>query len=318
VRPCGSPGASFTYTGEATSEYGAGTVTPPYGGQFTIAGRVNPTHTVVTATITLSDAQDPVTTGCTGTYQLIAIPTVNARATTGDKRAYSSQFVHFDYAAGVVRNLYAQANFECGPSEDWAYVNAKSYGYPELRTTAGGHFSLQLYVLDGYQHIVAVRITGHIHGRNTSGRTEVSEPTGGFQGEGGGACHGNRAWTASLPVPPAPPGPSAFFQWGAIRVAGGASWRYYFVAQDISCSHGATEIVVAVAGRSTEIPCSRSTAFASGPLAPSRTYAVTSVAVEARGGRIVKRGTPVTVPVNMPGPGDQWKVLTGLPGTPPS
>ncbi|HEY5430547.1 MAG TPA: hypothetical protein VIK04_15630 [Solirubrobacteraceae bacterium] len=42
------------------------------------------------------------------------------------------------------------------------------------------------------------------------------------------------------------------------------------------------------------------------------------LAVEARGGRIIKRGSPVTIPVTMPRPGDQCKLLPGLPGTPPS
>jgi hypothetical protein len=98
----------------------------------------------------------------------------------------------------------------------------------------------------------------------------------------------------------------------------GASYHYYFAATQLQCSDGADEVLVTVAHRTTAIACSQSDTWASGPLAPSKTYSVTSQAVETKGGHIVKRGTKVSVPLTMPGPGDDWKQpISGLPRNPP-
>ena len=310
---------SFSYTGSATSaDYGGGSAGESYGGQFTIAGKVNPAHTFVTATVSLSNAQDPFVSGCSGSYSFIAIPTVTATRTTPDKAAYQSQFLSFDYADGVVRKLQVQANFQCGQSVDSATVNATAYGYPTLQTTKSGVFRLQLYVLDEYQKLVSLTITGRITGKKAGGRIVVDEPPGGFTGVAGDNCSGNHGWTASKPVPPPAPGPAAYFQWAAIRVPTGTTWRYYFATNDLSCTDHANEVLVTIAHRTITVPCSKPAAFASGPLTPSTAYSVRSQAVHASHGRIVKRGAAVTVPVKMPGAGDLWTVISNLPGTPPS
>jgi len=197
-------------------------------------------------------------------------------------------------------------------------VIAKDYGFRTLQATSQGAFALKTYVLDEYQKIVGVTITGRISGQQARGHVVVSEPPGAFTGVAGDRCSGDVAWTASKPTPPAPPGPSAFFQWAAIRVPTGASYRYYFAVNDLNCTNDANEVLITVAGRSTIVPCSRPAAFASGPLAPGQTYQVTSQAQDAINGRVVKRGTPVTAPLAMPEPGDLWTIVSGLPGTPPS
>jgi len=308
----------FQFTGQATSDgYGTGTAARPYGGDFTISAQVNPDHTLVTGTITLSDAQSVTTSGCAGTYNLVAVPFVNSRTFQPDKAAYQSRFIHFDYAAGVVRHLYMQANFSCGNSEDAANINIEAYGYPVIPTKAG-NFRFSSYVIDEYLDVVSVTISGRIDGQKARGHISISEPPGGFRLVGGGSCHGTRAWSAAKLSPPAPPGPAAFFQWLPFRVAFGASWRYYFVARDISCTDHATEILVTIADHTRTISCSETTAFASGPLAPSRTYMSTTEAVETDGARISKRGAPVTIPLTMPGPADSWTPVSGLPGTPPT
>jgi hypothetical protein len=311
-------GGRFRYSGTAASaDYGSGPSTSPYGGQFTISGTVNPQHTLVAATVTLSGAQDPFVSGCSGRYRFIAIPTPTGRAKFPDKAAYQSQFVSFDAAGGVVRNLRVQANFNCGPGSDSAFVDGPVYGYPSLRTTAAGGFSLTLHALDEYKAIVAVKITGTVSAKRAHGRIVVSEPPGGFVGQADDRCHGNTPWTAAKPVPPPPPGPSAYFQWAAIRVPGGAAYRYYFAATGLKCTDHATEVLVTVAHHTTTIPCSKTSAFATAALAPSHTYSVTSQAVQTTHGRIVKRGTAVTVPLQMPSSDDHWKIISGLPGTPP-
>jgi hypothetical protein len=218
----------------------------------------------------------------------------------------------------VIRNIQLQANFQCGQSVDSATVNATAYGYPTVQTTKNGGFSLKLYVLDEYQNLVSLTITGLVHGENASGRIVVTEPPGGFNGVAGDSCSGNYGWTAAKPLPPAPPGPTAYFQWAAIRVPVGTVYRYYFAVYNLSCADHATQLRVTIKRRVTKIQCSRSAAFASGPLAPDQTFSVKSQAVQTKHGRTIKHGPAVTVPLKMPGPGDLWTPISGLPGTPPN
>ena len=310
-------GGSFSYSGTASSDYyGAGSDSRPYGGKFTISGQVNPDHTFVNATVTMSDAQDPFVTGCSGTYKLIAIPTVSYSYTPPGNSAYQGS-VNFDYAAGVVRKLRFTASFMCGNGVDEANVDAAAYGYPTLQANSRGVFSLQTYVLDEYQNIVHLTLTGRVRGRNATGRISVSEPAGGFTGVAGVACGGSRGWTAAKPVPPPPPGPVAYFEWAAIRVNSSSGYRYYFAIDQLTCAHHATRLLVTVLGRTISVGCRRSAAFVSGPLAPGRTYEVRSQAVRARRGHILRRGQAVTIPLKMPGAGDLWVVVSGLPGNPP-
>ena len=312
-------GGGFTYQGTAASAYyGAGPSSDPYGGQFTISGQVNPAHTLVTGTVTLSNAHDPFVSGCSGSYKFVAIPKVSAALSRPNRAAYQSQFVNFNYAAGVVTNLDVQANFMCGQSVDSATFTGKAYGYPTVQTTAGGRFSVHAYVLDEYGHIVSLAFTGEISPRRASGRIVVAEPPGGFTGVAGDSCSGNHGWTASKSSPVGLGGPAAFFDWGAVRAPVGAAYRYYFAIFNLTCNHGATEVLLKVAGRHTTVPCSRREAFGSGPLTPLRTYSASAQAVEVKHGRVIRRGIVVPAILNMPGPNDRWVPISGLPGTPPS
>jgi hypothetical protein len=313
-------GGAFSYSGTATSSYPNGGYGSPYGGQFTITGTVNQSHTLVTANVALAGAHDPFVHGCSGTYKFIAIPSVTASNRRPDRAAYDSQFVSFDYAGGVVRNLEVQANFQCGKNAvDSAQFDAAAYGFKSIQTRATGAFRVQSYVLDEYKEILLLTVTGKVSGKKAKGRIAVSEPAGGYELIGSvGVCSGNYGWSATKPVPPPPPGPQAFFNWDEIRAPAGAAYRYYFALDSLTCKNGATEVLITVAGRTVTVPCSRSEAFASGPVAPFQTYQVRSQAVQTRGGRIVKRGASVTVPLAMAGPGDQWGPLTGGFGAPPS
>jgi hypothetical protein len=154
----------------------------------------------------LAGAHDPFESGCSGSYSFVAIPNVSSSTGPANRSAYQShfvdfgQFVDFDYASGVIRNLRIDANFECGPSVDQADVNAKAYGFATLRTTASGRFSMKDYVFDEYNRILSFKITGMIDGAKASGRIVVTEPRGGFTGVGGVACAGNSTWTATKPA----------------------------------------------------------------------------------------------------------------------
>lgn len=312
-------GGRFSYSGPAASAfYPSGANGTTYGGQFTVTGTVNPNHTFISATVTLSSAQDPFVSGCSGTYHFIAIRTVPQRRGQPDRHAYRGATIQFDKTGGVIRNLAFTANFRCGAGVDSALVNTAQYGYPAVQTSPTGAFRMTTYVLDEYQSLVVATITGTVTGGRARGRITIKEPPGGFTSIAGDTCSGSQTWTASKPVPPPPPGPSAFFQWAAIRVPINGSYRYYFAVDQLRCTRRANALRVLVTGRSITLPCSRSVALATHPLAPSRTYTVTTQPLELRHGRVIKRGARVTVSLRMPGPDDLWTPIAGLPGAPPT
>lgn len=196
----------FRYQGAATSDYGAGTPADPYGGRFTVSGTLGTDPSVVSGTVKLADAGDPYKSGCSGSYRLLALPNlpdviapINATAYQNKKTPfdYRSAYLHFNYAAGVIRNLEIDANFLCQGSTDDVLVDARTYGISALPTTAKGRFSLKAYVLDGYSDPVSLRFTGRVKGRKASGRIVIAEPPGGFEGDAGLKCSGNYAWTAA-------------------------------------------------------------------------------------------------------------------------
>jgi hypothetical protein len=310
-------GGRFSFRGTATSAYPGADATGPYGGEMTVTGTVNPSHTFMSGTVTLSGAHDPFVHGCSAAKQFIAVAGRSTYALRPDRRAFQSRFISFDYAAGVVRSLSVIAQFNCGQSIDQATVTGRAYGLPTIQASQDGSFRVRNYVFDEYGQIVSFTLTGRISGGSAVGRIVVDEPPGGFVGQTGVRCHGAYRWRASRPVPPPPPGPSAFFQWAAIRVPVDGAYRYYFAVTGMRCTHHATEVLVTVGGRTIAVPCSRRVSFASGPLSPTRSYLVRSRAVEAGHRRTIRHGPVVAVPLAMPGPGDRWVPISGLPGRPP-
>ena len=329
------PGASLslssgtlTFSGTATSAfYGSGPASDPYGAQFTVMvdGRDAP-HTLATGTVSMTGARDNRSSADARRRSLHQRSrSVAASPIKANKSAYQSQFINFDYSrrghhpAVGAGELSPAARARCrikastAPSSRGRRTGSRRSG-PTRRATSRCRPTSSTR----YSEIVQLSISGHINHGKASGRIIVSEAGPGYTGIAGLACHGNYAWHAAIPVPPPPPGPTAFFQWVAIRVPVGGAYRYYFALTGLQCSDHANELLVTVEGRRIVIPCSRSSAFASGPLAPSRTYGVTSQAVEVSGGRLVRKGSSSTVPVTMPGPGDIWVIISGLPGAPPS
>ena len=308
---------AFSFQGTAPSTYYS-TANAQYAGTFSVSGTVNPAHTVVTGTVTLTGAHDQIVSGCSGSYSFIAVPNVSTTSLRRpDRTAYQGHNISFDDAAGSITNLELAAAMRCGGSVDSALFDGRGV-HLTVRTAPGGRFTYQGYVLDGYQDVVSLTITGEVSGRHASGRIIVAEPPGGFVGVGNAPCQANYRWTAAKPTPPGPPAPTAFFQWGAIRVPVGGAYRYYFAVFGLSCRSGANEVIVHVAARRSVLTCGRRAQYASGPLAPGRTYVLKAQAVRVRHGRVVRRGFVVPTTQPMPGPNDRWIPIAGLPGVPPS
>lgn len=315
--PVSLDGGSFQFSGTAPSSYDAGT-NLSYSGAYAVSGSLTPDHRIMTGTITLSNASDGFLSGCTASLHFTAIPTVTqTRGPANSRATFQSQFVSFNARSGVISSLRLQANFQCGDSIDSASVWSSDYRFGPIHTTRSGRWELTSYVLDEYGNIVALRMSGRLSGRRAGGRIQISEPPGlSFINQD--ACRANYGWSASRPRPPAPPGPQAFFTWNAVRVPAGASYRYYFYISGLTCTDRATAVQLTVARRRTTILCRHHAGWASGPLAPGRTYASSARAVELRGHRAVKRGVPVSEPIVMPGAGDRWRPIPRLPGHAPA
>ena len=302
----------FQFSGQAPGEFYDGS-----SADFTVTGEVSPDHRVVTGAITISNGQDPFLKGCSGSYSYLAIP-YHAASGRGPaaKRDFTSQFLNFNYRGGIVTRLRLAANFECGGGVDSAEFDSEIYGYRAIRASASGSWAIHLYVFDGYDNIVHLDVTGHIKGRKATGRIKVTEPPG-LTGISGEPCSGDYRWTAMRPRPPAPPGPTAFFRWNAVRVPAGAEYRYYFYITGLTCRNRANAVRLTVAGRRLLVRCAKHQGWASGPVAPGRRYPATAQAVRTRRGRVVRRGTKVSETLQMPGPNDHWAPIHHLPGDPP-
>jgi hypothetical protein len=290
---------------------------PAQGADYTITGSVTPDTHVITGTIAIDNATDPFITGCSARYDFLAIPAVEQPAYHApDKNAFTSQFVSFDYQAGVIRNLRVQANFNCGNSSDAATVYGSPYGFAAIHTDSSGRWRIHSFVFDEYGSILDFEMNGRLVGNKATGHIIVKQPAG-LQFVSKDVCKGNYAWSAARPVPPAPPGPQAFFDWNAVRVASGTFYRYYFLASSIKCTNGANAIRFKVAGRQRTVSCRARQAWASAPLTPGREYLMTAAAVKMKHGHVVKRGTSLTESLHMPDAGDLWLLVDGLPGSPP-
>jgi hypothetical protein len=313
-------GGHFRFQGQAPSaNYSTGSA------DYTVTGTVDPARgpgasarRTARGTISFTNGSDPFVGGCSGSYTFLAIPTPQTSENVGGPGStdFTSQFLSFDYRKGVVRNLVVQANFQCAtpdPSVDDAEVDASAYGYGRIHVHQG-RFSLRTYVLDGYQDIVRLDLTGHVRGSRASGRIKISEPSG-LEFVAGVPCSGDYTWTAARP---APPSPSATFSWAAVRVPNGASYRYYFYVTNLTCQNGATAVDVVVRARRRRIRCSAGQGWASGPLSPGRSYSTRAQAVKMRHGRIIGRGIPVRATEQMPAADATWQPIGSLPGHPPS
>jgi hypothetical protein len=296
----------FTYSGTAAAQYfGAISSTAP-GGQFTVSGTVSPDHTLVTGTVTLTDANDSQVTDCSGTYRFIAIPMVPDSLPAPNHTAYKGRNIDFDYGAGVLSRFTAHANFKCGNAIDSANVTGGLYGQPTLQAGPSGNFSFHGYVLDQNQLIVSFRVTGSTRGKRASGRYIVGDPPGGFAAVGGERCAANHGWHSvkhtSLPAR----APTAYLTWAPARVLSSHGYAYYFAVHHLSCRDRANKVQFTIARHHTIVPCSSATAYASGPLAPLRSYTVGVQALVVKGSRVIGRGPVAHAALQLPGAQDSW------------
>lgn len=327
--PAAVSGGQFSFQGQAPSSYGQNINDQDYVGTASVAGAVTSTlggQTSVTGTVTLSNASDPFHSGCSGSWMFTAIPKVTqppwgvpAKRTFVTYSASAHQGLSFDYRSGVVSDLVIEDNFTCAGQDDAAEISAADYGFADIHTSASGAFQMQTLVLDEYGYIVRIDLTGRVTGHHANGRILISEPGSDYfqLGQAGKTCAGDAPWSAGHPSALGR-APEAFFQWIAIRVPVGAAYRYYFAVTDLRCTNGATEVALTVAGRTRNVTCRETTAWASGPLTPGMSYQVSARAFAASHGHVKARELPVGEELLMPNANSTWIPLSGPPGPPPS
>ena len=309
------PHGSFAFSGDAAaSHFSSGDA------QFAVKGEASPDRRLLSGTITITAGHDPNLGGCSGIYRFGAIPKPSSSPQYGASanRDLSSRFVSFDYRAGRVSLLQAEANFHCGggpyPSTDSAELDLHAYGLPLVPVSKTGAFAVHTNVLDEYGSIVHIDFSGRITAGRASGRIQVSEPAG-LRSSSGQMCSGSYKWSASRHA--AATGPVAYFDWNAARVPVSGGYRYYFFVSGITCAGGATAIRFLVNGRLTQVPCSAHVAWASGPLHAGQLYNTRAQAVRIVKGRMVRRGKSLTEPLQVPPANANWGSGAGAPPNPP-
>lgn len=90
-------------------------------------------------------------------------------------------------------------------------------------------------------------------------------------------------------------------------------YRYYFVAQDIDCVNGATNLIFTVGHKRHTTGCPRTPIRISSAIKPNRRYRVRVEAVRIRHRRIVKRGASYSGRLYMPGNRGHWTLVSGIP-----
>ncbi|MGO9954926.1 MAG: hypothetical protein ACLP50_02945 [Solirubrobacteraceae bacterium] len=324
--PVSLSNGGFSFQDQAPSSYSGAN----WSATATVNGNVTTTlggHVYITGTVTLANGQDPVNSGCSGSYQFTAVPEVTQPAWgVPTDRSYvsydatSHQGLSFNYRGGVVSDLVIEDNYTCDGQEDGSEINAADYGFEDIHTTATGSFQMQSLVLDEYGYIVEMTVTGRVSGAKASGRIEVSEPGNNYfqLGQAGKTCSGDATWSTARAGAGGSSSPEAFFNWAAIRVPVGASYDYYFAIAGLRCAKGATEVALTVSGHTRIAPCSPSSAWASGPMSAGVTYSVSAQALRDSRGRITARGPLVAEQLAMPAANDGWIPISGPAGSPPS
>jgi hypothetical protein len=300
--PAALVGGAFVISGRGTSVYGSG-----YGVDFVFTGQVNPEHTKVTGTITLSNGTGPFVNGCSGTFAALAIPkSFGAETADIDRKAgYRAQNMSLNYKNGVVKDLRIHVNFKCDVWVNETAFVASKYGMPKIRTTASGTFKINVLAFDVYSSIVNLAISGVVRKKSAVVTVTISEPPG-FTSHTGDDCAGVKKFTAKPRAKPKPPGPTAYFSWQAAQLRTVAGASYYIFIEGLRCGHRANAVRLTVGGHKRTVSCRKRAAWASPALSPGRKYKVSWQAVRKRNGRVVKRGTRLTEYVYLPGPGDDW------------
>lgn len=298
---------------------------------------------LIAGTLSFANLHTPLDDGCTPpSVNVVAIPRpVTVGPDPEHRWTFAGANLSVDAGSGRITRMKVVVPFGCaGGSVTDADVDTRAYGIGDIVADATGAFALTTRVLDAYEVVRILTITGQLSATGVTARLQIaSTNVGGFLGD----CVGDATVTAGASSPGGPPpttpfvpprtapttpptggrqvlprsGPSAAFDWAELRVTRGASYSYFFLVDRLTCTGRATHVRIAVAGRSRRVSCRRSRAFASGPLQPGADYRLTAQALRIRRGRIVRRGPAVVTVLRMREAQAGW-VPIELPGRLPT
>ena len=309
----------------------------------TLDGTLSVDRATLQGTITESGLHSPFDTGCPAVvHPFFAIPTPALVPPDPEHEfTFAGPNSKGDATSGHITRLIATVPAVCGSSTQVHVVfDTRAYGITDIPVSPSGAWSLTRYVLDDYEIVRLLTITGQVTGGNVSGRYQVASPPGVggsvFSGCIGDATLSATATGATVQPPigggtqPTTPGtlgsstgssigPSATFQWASLRRDRSNGSRFYFLAAHVHCQRGATHVRITIdGGRTHTVRCGASLAYASGPLDPGRGYFARAVAVKLRRHRVVAHGRAVGTSLQMPAANAAWQPIGRVPGRPPT
>ncbi len=311
---------------------------PDSGLHVTFDGTLSADRATVTGTVSESGLHTPFDASCPSVSHrfFAALSPATVPPDPEHQFSFAGPNSKGDLTAGHITRLIATVPTACGNSQVYVPFDSRAYGIADIPVSASGAWSLTHYVLDDYSVVRRLTITGQVSGGNVTARYQVaSTDVGGtFLADCVGdatlsaTATGAKGPTGAGPQPTVPGslgstpttsiGPSATFQWMALRRQTAGGFRFYFLVAQVHCQRGATHVQIAFdGGRVHTVRCGASLAWASGPQAPGRGYFARSTAVTLRRHRVVKRGRPVVTDLRMPQANATWTPIGRVPGRPP-
>ncbi len=262
---------------------------------WSLDASVSVTRTI-SGTVTLSGPDPTQRTTCTKTFRVAAIipprnltPRTNTNFTdaTPPRAGTTAPQVNFDYRKGVVTHLSASVRTMCGDSVMGARLYTTASDLDPVQVN-GGRFRIVTDVLDDYDVVTHVVVTGRIKGRTAAGTVDSSR-----NWDVNGTlvhCSQHLRWVATSDRAPAAVDRSggAYYDVDPYRYGRAGAWKYYLAVKPFACINHVTAVRFHVVGGPTEtVRCN--TMRKLGPLRPKQRYHVTATALHTRRGNVFSR-----------------------------
>jgi hypothetical protein len=278
---------------------------------WSLDASVSVTRTI-SGTVTISGPDPTQRTTCTKTFSVAAIipprnlpPRTNTNFTdaTPPTAGTAAPQVNFDYRKGVVTHLSANAGTMCGQSVMGARLYTTASGLDPVQVN-GGRFRIVADVLDDYDVVTHVVVSGRIKGKTASGTIDSSR-----NWDLNGTivhCSQHLRWVArSGQTPSVGSSGGAYYEVDPYRYGRPGAWNYYLVVRPFACNNHVTSVRFHVVGGPTlSVHCN--TMRKLGPLRPKQNYHVTATALHTRKRKVFSRTRLGDTFTYLPGDDAAW------------
>jgi hypothetical protein len=285
---------------------------------WSLDASVSVTRTI-SGTVTISGPDPTQRTTCTKTFRVTAIipprnlaPRTNTNFidATPPRAGTTAPQVNFDYRKGVVTHLSANAGTMCGESVMGARLYTTASGLDPVQVN-GGRFRIVTDLLDDYDVVTHVVVTGRITGKTAAGTIDSSR-----NWDVNGTlvhCSQHLRWVArSGQAPAVGSSGGAYYEVDPYRYGRPGSWNYYLVVRPFACNNHVTSVRFHVLGGPTlTVHCN--TMRKLGPLRPKQRYHVTASALHTRKRKVFSRTRLGDTFTYLPGDDAAWTPAPFIP-----